>query len=55
MKKYADFLLIGNGTAAKAASTLRSDCAQRSILMAIDDEDLPYKRPPLSKQLLLGR
>ncbi len=56
MKKYADFLLIGGGpAAATAAETLRNEGAQGSIVMISEDGELPYKRPPLSKQLLLGR
>lgn len=55
MKRYADFLLIGSGPAAvTAADTLRSEGAQGSILMIGEESELPYKRPPLSKQLLLG-
>lgn len=56
MKRYADFLLVGGGpAAATAADTLRSEGAEGSILMISEEAELPYKRPPLSKQLMLGR
>jgi 3-phenylpropionate/trans-cinnamate dioxygenase ferredoxin reductase component len=48
-------LIVGGGLAgAKAAETLREDgFAGRLVLIAAEDE-LPYERPPLSKQYLLG-
>ena len=49
------FVIVGGGLAgAKAAETLREDgFAGRIVLIAAEDE-LPYERPPLSKQYLLG-
>jgi 3-phenylpropionate/trans-cinnamate dioxygenase ferredoxin reductase component len=49
------FVIVGGGLAgAKAAETLRADgFAGRLVLIAAEDE-LPYERPPLSKQYLLG-
>jgi 3-phenylpropionate/trans-cinnamate dioxygenase ferredoxin reductase subunit len=49
------FVIVGGGLAgAKAAETLREDgFAGRVVLVAAEDE-LPYERPPLSKQYLLG-
>lgn len=56
MKKSADFLLIGGGLAsATAAETLRKEGADGKIVIISAENSLPYHRPPLSKQFLLGR
>lgn len=55
MPRDVDYLLLGGGLAsATAAATLRSEGATGSILLLSNEELLPYYRPPLSKQFLLG-
>ncbi len=55
MTKQADFLLIGGGLAcATAAETLRLEGADGSITILSAEDHLPYQRPPLSTQFLLG-
>lgn len=50
-----DYLLLGGGAAsAAAAATLRLEGDEGSILILSADDDPPYLRPALSKQLLLG-
>src|SRR5581483_9968617 len=56
MTNSADFLLIGGGLAnATVAETLRKEGAQGKIVIVSAEDSLPYHRPPLSKQFLLGR
>jgi NADPH-dependent 2,4-dienoyl-CoA reductase/sulfur reductase-like enzyme/predicted acylesterase/phospholipase RssA len=55
MATHADYLLIGGGLAcATAAETLREEGAEGSVLMVAAEKNLPYQRPPLSTQFLLG-
>ena len=55
MAGHADFLLVGGGLAsATAAETLRQEGAEGSILILSAEQSLPYQRPPLSTQFLLG-
>ncbi|HEX3362497.1 MAG TPA: FAD-dependent oxidoreductase [Solirubrobacterales bacterium] len=50
-----DFLLVGGGLAgASCASELRKQGAQGSILLVGREPELPYERPPLSKEYLRG-
>jgi NADPH-dependent 2,4-dienoyl-CoA reductase/sulfur reductase-like enzyme/predicted acylesterase/phospholipase RssA len=56
MTKSTDFLLIGGGLAsATAAETLRKEGADGKIAIISAEDSLPYHRPPLSKQFLLGK
>ena len=53
--RHIDFLLVGGGPAsATAADTLRAEGAEGTILIITAESRLPYCRPPLSKQFLLG-
>ncbi len=55
MTRHVDFLLVGGGPAsATAADTLRQESAQGTILIITEEPIMPYCRPPLSKQFLLG-
>jgi 3-phenylpropionate/trans-cinnamate dioxygenase ferredoxin reductase component len=48
-------LIVGGGAAALAAvETLRSEGYAGSLTMVCDEPELPYDRPPLSKQVLTG-
>lgn len=50
-----DFLLIGGGLAsATAAETLRAEGAEGTIVILSAEDSLPYHRPPLSTEFLLG-
>ncbi len=47
------FVIVGGGvTGASAASTLRGEGFDGEILLVGDEPDLPYERPPLSKEWL---
>ncbi|XP_067404587.1 apoptosis-inducing factor 1, mitochondrial isoform X2 [Emydura macquarii macquarii] len=49
---HAHFLLIGGGTAAFAAArSIRARDPGARVLIVSEDPDLPYMRPPLSKEL----
>uniref|UniRef100_A0A8D0GLY9 L-amino-acid oxidase n=1 Tax=Sphenodon punctatus TaxID=8508 RepID=A0A8D0GLY9_SPHPU len=49
---HAPFLLIGGGTAAFAAArSIRARDPGARVLIVTEDPDLPYMRPPLSKEL----
>ncbi|KAM9127967.1 apoptosis-inducing factor 1, mitochondrial isoform 2-T2 [Pangshura tecta] len=49
---HAPFLLIGGGTAAFAAArSIRARDPGARVLIISEDPDLPYMRPPLSKEL----
>jgi len=49
-----DFLLIGGFAAGHCARRLRDSGADGSILIVGREPDLPYERPPLSKEYLRG-
>ena len=50
-----DILIVGTGQAgAQAAITLRQEGFEGSITMVGEEADLPYERPPLSKEYLAG-
>ncbi|XP_048839621.1 apoptosis-inducing factor 1, mitochondrial isoform X2 [Brienomyrus brachyistius] len=49
---HAPYLLIGGGTAAFAAArSIRARDPGARVLIVTDESDLPYMRPPLSKEL----
>lgn len=51
--QHVDYLLIGGGlAAATAAEEIRKRDASGTILIVSDDPQLPYHRPPLSKEYL---
>jgi 3-phenylpropionate/trans-cinnamate dioxygenase ferredoxin reductase subunit len=53
--RSVDFLLVGGGLAsANCARWLRRSGADGSILLVGREPDLPYERPPLSKEYLRG-
>ncbi|HLN97412.1 MAG TPA: FAD-dependent oxidoreductase, partial [Pyrinomonadaceae bacterium] len=55
MTRHVDFLLVGGGLAsATAAETLRLEGADGAIAILSAETHLPYQRPPLSTQFLLG-
>ncbi|QIS18511.1 NAD(P)/FAD-dependent oxidoreductase [Nocardia terpenica] len=50
------FVLVGGGlAAAKLAEALRDNDFDGSITLITEEERLPYERPPLSKEHLLGK
>lgn len=52
--RSVDFLLIGGFAAAHCAAKLRAEGAEGSILLVGREPDLPYNRPPLSKDYVRG-
>ena len=52
--REVDFLLIGGFAAGHCARRLRESGADGSILVVGREPDLPYERPPLSKEYLRG-
>jgi 3-phenylpropionate/trans-cinnamate dioxygenase ferredoxin reductase component len=52
--KKVDYLLIGGFAAANCAAELRKGGADGEILLVGRETDLPYERPPLSKEYLRG-
>jgi 3-phenylpropionate/trans-cinnamate dioxygenase ferredoxin reductase subunit len=49
------FVIVGAGLAgAKAAETLREDGFGGRVVLVGEEQELPYERPPLSKQYLAG-
>ncbi len=49
------FVIVGAGLAgAKAAETLREDGFGGRVVLVGSEHELPYERPPLSKQYLAG-
>ena len=53
--RVLDYLLIGGGlAAATAAEGIRKRDPQGSILIVTNESQLPYHRPPLSKEYLRG-
>lgn len=54
MKKY-DYVIVGAGRAGSSAiKGVRKEDQEGSILLVGKEEQVPYNRPPLSKELLLG-
>jgi NADPH-dependent 2,4-dienoyl-CoA reductase/sulfur reductase-like enzyme len=50
------FVIVGGGLAgAKAAETLRAEGFTGDVVLFGDELELPYERPPLSKDYLLGK
>ena len=50
------FVIVGGGLAgAKAAETLRAEGFTGEVVLFGDEQELPYERPPLSKDYLLGK
>ena len=50
------FVIVGGGLAgAKAAETLRAEGFTGGIVLFGDESEVPYERPPLSKDYLLGK
>ena len=50
------FVIVGGGLAgAKAAETLRAEGFEGEIVLFAAESELPYERPPLSKEYLLGK
>jgi 3-phenylpropionate/trans-cinnamate dioxygenase ferredoxin reductase component len=50
------FAIVGGGLAgAKAAETLREDGFDGEIVLFAEEPEVPYERPPLSKEYLLGK
>jgi 3-phenylpropionate/trans-cinnamate dioxygenase ferredoxin reductase component len=50
------FVIVGGGLAgAKAAETLRAEGFTGEIVLFADESEVPYERPPLSKDYLLGK
>jgi 3-phenylpropionate/trans-cinnamate dioxygenase ferredoxin reductase subunit len=55
MKQHFDTLIVGAGHAgAQAAISLRQNGFEGSIAIVGDEPELPYERPPLSKDYLAG-
>ncbi|MBO0821456.1 MAG: FAD-dependent oxidoreductase, partial [Nocardiopsaceae bacterium] len=49
-------LIVGGGLAgAKAAETLRAEGFDGDVVLFGEETELPYERPPLSKEYLLGK
>jgi 3-phenylpropionate/trans-cinnamate dioxygenase ferredoxin reductase component len=49
------FVIVGGGLAgAKAVETLRSEGFDGRLVLVAAEDELPYERPPLSKELLRG-
>lgn len=56
MTMKPDFLIVGGGQAgAKAAEALRAEGFDGGISILCQEEELPYLRPPLSKDFLQGK
>jgi 3-phenylpropionate/trans-cinnamate dioxygenase ferredoxin reductase subunit len=50
------FVIVGGGLAgAKAAETLRAEGFDGEVVLFGSEPELPYERPPLSKEILLGK
>ena len=55
MTNETDILIVGTGQAgAQAAISLRQEGFTGNITMVGEEQDLPYERPPLSKDYLAG-
>jgi 3-phenylpropionate/trans-cinnamate dioxygenase ferredoxin reductase component len=56
MTTDSTYLIVGASLAgAKAAETLRKDGFDGPVVLVGDEGERPYKRPPLSKEYLLGK
>ncbi|KZS60893.1 NAD(P)/FAD-dependent oxidoreductase [Mycobacterium ostraviense] len=56
MASSTTFVIVGGGLAgAKAAEALRYNGFDGTITLFADEEQLPYERPPLSKEFLAGK
>ncbi|ETW21772.1 hypothetical protein MGAST_24050, partial [Mycobacterium gastri 'Wayne'] len=56
MASSTTFVIVGGGLAgAKAAEALRDNGFNGTIMLFADEEQLPYERPPLSKEFLAGK
>ena len=56
MNKYFDVLIVGGGHAgAQVAVALRQEKYSGTIGLLSTEQDLPYERPPLSKEYLSGQ
>ena len=54
-QRETDFLIVGGGVAAaKAAEGIRQAGGEGSVVVMTAEQELPYERPPLSKELLRG-
>jgi NADPH-dependent 2,4-dienoyl-CoA reductase/sulfur reductase-like enzyme len=52
----ATFVIVGGGLAgAKAAETLRAEGFDGEVVLFGSEPERPYERPPLSKEMLLGK
>lgn len=56
MASATTFVIVGGGLAgAKAAEALRDNGFDGHIILFAAEEQLPYERPPLSKEFLAGK
>jgi 3-phenylpropionate/trans-cinnamate dioxygenase ferredoxin reductase subunit len=56
MTAQEPFVIVGGGLAgAKAAETLRAEGFDGHVVLVAGEPELPYERPPLSKDYLLGK
>jgi len=53
MARSTTFVIVGGGLAgAKAAEALRDKDFDGGIVLVAEEDQLPYERPPLSKEFL---
>jgi len=56
MSTQDPFVIVGGGLAgAKAAETLRAEGFDGPVVLVAGEPEVPYERPPLSKEYLLGK
>jgi 3-phenylpropionate/trans-cinnamate dioxygenase ferredoxin reductase component len=56
MSTQEPFVIVGGGLAgAKAAETLRAEGFDGPVVLVAGEPEVPYERPPLSKEYLLGK
>ncbi len=56
MTSSTTFVIVGGGLAgAKAVEALRDNDFDGQIVLVSEEEQLPYERPPLSKEYLAGK
>src|SRR5258705_7153932 len=56
MTRSTTFVIVGGGLAgAKAAEALRDNDFDGHIVLFAEEEQLPYERPPLSKEFMAGK
>ena len=56
MTAQEPFVIVGGGLAgAKAAETLRAEGFDGPVVLVAGEDEVPYERPPLSKDYLLGK